>query len=326
MHDIQLSTLMTTNVRGVARHSKLREVVAAMAQNSLSCTLVTDQDVPIGIITERDIVRLLLATEEAPNILDWPAEQVMSAPIICLNDNETLYDALVVSKAEKLRHLPVVNKSGKLAGLVTPANFAEAHFHVIEMQAELIEQAVRDHTTDLLEANEELQALSMEDPLMQIGNRRAMEVDLEHTHASALRYKRQYSVSLLDVDFFKKFNDHYGHAAGDEVLRTVGQSLQASMRKSDRIYRYGGEEVLVLLADTDAEGAMVFMKRAVSELEKLGITHELSPFGVLTGSAGVASCIRGDKCYPNWQSLVDAADRALYEAKNQSRNIAKLAA
>lgn len=326
MREIQLSKIMTTGVRNVERGAKLRDVVETMATHSISCSLITDHDVPVGIITERDIVKLMLTIDKNHNILDFSAEQVMSSPIICLNDNETLYDALVVSKAEKLRHLPIVGDNGKLVGLVTQSDLAEAHFHVVELQAELIEQAVREHTTDLLETNKELQALSMEDALMQIGNRRAMEVDLEHTHASALRYKRQYAVSLLDVDFFKKFNDHYGHTAGDEVLRTVGRSLEASMRKSDRIYRYGGEEVLILLADTDAEGAMVFMNRAIEDLAKLGITHEQSPFGVLTGSAGVAACINGDKCYPDWQSLVEAADRALYAAKEQSRNVAKLAA
>ncbi|MFK7733336.1 MAG: diguanylate cyclase [Pseudomonadales bacterium] len=317
---------MTRNVKGVERQATLRTIVESMSKHRISCQLVTENEKPVGIITERDMVKLLLATAEDPNMLDHYAEDIMSSPIVTLYDNESLYDAMVVSRAERLRHLPIVDNDGKLQGLVTQSDIAKAHFHVIEIQAELIEKAISERTVDLKQANEELQAMSMEDALMEIGNRRAMEVDLEHTHAASLRNGRQYCVALVDVDYFKKYNDHYGHSAGDEVLRSVAKSFEAEMRKTDRIYRYGGEEMLLLLTDTDADGALVFMKRAIRSLAQQGIPHCESPYGFLTSSAGVAAAVVEGKCRPSWQEVVEKADEALYQSKEASRNTASMAA
>ncbi len=317
---------MTKEVRGVDRKAKLRSIVESMALHKISCKLVTEDGAPVGIITERDMVKLLLATAEDPSMLDHPAEEIMSSPIVTLRDDESLYDAMVVSRAEKLRHLPIVDKDGKLAGLVTQSDVATAHFHVIELQAELIERAIKERTVDLEQANAELQAMSMEDALMEIGNRRAMEVDLEHTHAASIRTGRQYCVALADVDYFKKYNDHYGHGAGDEVLKVVAKTFEECMRKSDRIYRYGGEEVLLLLSDTNAEGAMIFMKRAIQALAAKGIPHCESPYGFLTSSAGIAPAIVDGKTLPSWQEVVENADKALYRSKEANRNTVSAAA
>lgn len=326
MEDIKLADLMTTEVKGVDRQAKLRTIVESMANHRISCKLVTEDRKPVGIITERDMVKLLLATAEDPSMLDHPAEEIMSSPIVTLYDHESLYDAMVVARAEKLRHLPIINDKGELRGLVTQSDIAKAHFHVIELQAELIERAIKERTVDLEAANAELQAMSMEDALMEIGNRRAMEVDLEHTHASALRNNRSYCIALADVDYFKKYNDHYGHAAGDEVLKVVAKTFEECLRKTDRIYRYGGEEVLLVLSDTDAKGALVVMQRAIKALEGKGIPHSQSPYGFLTSSAGVASAIIDGKCRPSWQEVVEEADKALYMSKEANRNTASLAA
>ncbi len=326
MKEIKITDLMTKEVKGVERQTPLREIVESMTRQRLSCKLVTDQGAPVGIITERDMVKLLLRTAEDPSMLDHPAEELMSSPIVTLHSDETLYDAMVVSRAEKLRHLPIVDKNGSLLGLVTQADIAKAHFHVIEIQAEMIEKAIHERTIDLREANAELQAMSLEDALMGIGNRRAMEVDLEHTHASSLRNGRQYCVALADVDYFKKYNDHYGHSAGDEVLRVVAQTFEECMRKTDRIYRYGGEEVLLLLSDTDAKGALIFMQRAIKALAERGIPHCKSPYGFLTSSAGVAAAVVDGKCRATWHEVVEEADKALYRAKEANRNTAQIAA
>lgn len=326
MQEIKLTDIMTRDVKGVDRHAKLRTIVESMSKHRISCKLVTDDGKPIGIITERDMVKLLLATADDPSMLDHPAEEIMSSPIVTLYDNESLYDAMVVSRAERLRHLPIVDQDGKLQGLVTQSDIAKAHFHVIEIQAELIEKAITERTVDLKQANEELQAMSLEDPLMEIGNRRAMEVDLEHTHAATLRSGRQYCVALVDVDYFKKYNDYYGHSAGDEVLRMVAKTFETEMRKTDRIYRYGGEEMLLLLTDTDADGALIFMKRAIQSLAEKGIPHCDSPYGFLTSSAGVAAAVVDGKCLASWQEVVEKADIALYQSKDANRNTASMVA
>jgi diguanylate cyclase (GGDEF)-like protein len=325
VEELQITDLMTTSVSGIEPTTPLRSILATMAKHCHSCAIVIENDEPTGIITERDIVRLMLKTDTADDVLDWPAAYVMSSPVHTLSKTETLFDALVVSKTEKLRHLPIVDEHNKLCGIVTQSDLAAAHFRVVDLQSETIERAIKEHTKDLEQANKELRALSMEDGLLHIGNRRAMEVDLNHTHATALRYGRPYSIALVDVDYFKKYNDHYGHSAGDQALKSIAALFSDAMRASDRIYRYGGEELLILLADTSAEGAYIFIDRMIKRLAAGNIPHAKSPYGFITASAGVACAITDDNCLANWDMLVEKADEALYRAKHESRNTAQAA-
>ncbi len=326
MEAFQIASLMSTQLSCAAPGDSLKSVVASMATKRHSCMLIANDGVPVGIITERDIVQLLQRSTKQRDILQHTAAEWMSSPIVTLRDDESLFDALVVARAEKLRHLPVVDETGKLVGLVTQSNLAVAHLHLIEAQSELLEKAIRERTLDLEATNKELRALSMEDGLLGIGNRRAMEVDLQHTHAAAQRHQHYYSVALLDVDYFKKYNDHYGHGAGDAALKTFADSVAANIRASDRVYRYGGEELLILLPNTDVDGATTFLQRQLKKLAELNIPHCESPYGILTASAGVASAFAGEKCMQRWQDVVDEADKGLYRAKKESRNTVAIAA
>lgn len=326
MQDITVSELMTRGVKHVDSQTSLREVVSLMAEHNISCQLIIEQGCPVGIITERDMAGLLLEIANQTASLDSRVSEFMSTPVFSVQEQDSLYDAILVSNAQNIRHLPVVDQAGRIKGLITQSDIAEAHFQVAELQAELIEQSVLEQTIDLEQENAGLRALSLEDPLMEIGNRAAMEGDLARTHEQALRHGRQYCAALLDVDFFKKYNDHYGHSAGDEVLRTIASILRNSMRSTDRIYRYGGEEILVVLADADVNGAHIYMQRAIKAVAEFGIPHCESPFGVLTGSAGVASAIDNGRCRQSWQEVVNAADKAMYAAKSSSRNAVGIAA
>ena len=159
----------------------------------------------------------------------------------------------------------------------------------------------------------------MVDALTGLGNRRAMEVDLEHTHVQAVRYNRSYAVALFDIDFFKLYNDHYGHKAGDDALRTVSGQLLSCIRKCDRLYRYGGEEILMLLPETSLYGALILVDRILAGFADLNIPHEKSSFGFVTLSCGVASQVE-ENGYDKWEGLVDLADRGLYASKRGGRN------
>ena len=245
----------------------------------------------------------------------------MSTPPCTVSNEQTLFDALVIARAESVRHLPVVNRSGKLVGLITQTDLARAHFEVIEAQQQAIERAIHERTEQLLAANAELQSLSMEDGLLHIGNRRAMEVDMEHTHARAARYNQTYTTVLLDVDFFKAYNDHYGHMAGDDALKQTASIVKSAIRKSDRIYRYGGEELLMLLPDTNPAGGEVLTQRILKALQDASITHCKSPYGVITMSAGIACYEPEQPDVPSeWREVVHAADLRLYQAKEAGRN------
>jgi len=324
MHtDILVTTLMTTDITSTTTNAYLADVIKNMIDNHYSCMIVVENDMPVGIVTERDIVRLM-----GMFISDKPREplrvaDVMSVPVATLSEDTTLFEALVISTAQRIRHLPVISPTGKLLGLVTQSDLAKAHFKIYEKQREIIEQSVSERTQKLQHANEQLKSLSLVDSLTGLGNRRAMEVDLEHTHSQAMRYNRSYSVALYDVDQFKLYNDHYGHKGGDNALRLISEHLIKSIRTCDRLYRYGGEEILLIMPETTLYGALILADRTLAGLAEKKIPHEESSHGILTLSCGVASQVE-ENGYKNWEGLVDLADRGLYASKNNGRNRATI--
>lgn len=324
MHaDILVSSLMTTNVSSTTADSELSDVIQSMIDNHYSCMIVVDNNIPIGIITERDIVRLmgLFISDKAKHPIK--VADVMSVPVATIAEDTTLFEALVISNAQKIRHLPVVTATGNLLGLVTQSDLAKAHFKIYEKQRDIIEQSVNERTQELLQANKQLKSLSLVDGLTGLGNRRAMEVDLEHTHSQAMRYNRSYSVALYDVDQFKLYNDHYGHKGGDTALRIISEHLSKSIRTCDRLYRYGGEEILLIMPETTLHGALILADRILISLAEMKVPHEKSSHGILTLSCGVASQVEING-YQNWEGLVDLADRGLYASKNNGRNRATI--
>ena len=320
MKEIPITSLMTAAVDLITPDTCLKQVVSKMRENRHSCIIVGENGVPTGIVTERDLVKMLDKMMTDASMPDHQVDEIMAREPHTVNIKQSLFDALAITRAEKIRHLPVVDNQDKLVGLLTQTDLANAHFHVIEMQREIIERAIASETGELKEANERLHALSMEDGLLGIGNRRAMEVDLEHTHAVALRYKHPYTVVLFDIDHFKLYNDHYGHLEGDACLKQVSQTLEEAIRKSDRLYRYGGEEFLLILPNTKHSGALILAKRLVENLYNEAIPHCKSPHNVVTISAGIASYSASNGNNISWKNVVEQADKSLYQAKSCGRN------
>jgi len=319
MKEILVKSLMSKDITSLSPDTPLSVAVQLMVEQRFSCVVIQQNKIPVGIVTERDLVKVLNQEPESID-LSRHLSDFMSFPIFSLNENETLFDAMVVSRAERIRHLPVVDDNDNLVGLVTQTDLANAHFRVIELQTEIIEKTVALKTDELNQANAELQALSTQDHLMKIGNRRAMEVDLGHTHSTSVRYGHPYSVLLMDIDFFKLYNDRYGHLAGDEALQTVAEVLKSNIRSSDRLYRYGGEELLLVLPNTNASQSEKAARKLVLAISKCKIPHEKSSYEVLTISCGGACATKEANVVDSWEELVEQADRNLYLAKEGGRN------
>lgn len=176
-------------------------------------------------------------------------------------------------------------------------------------------------TRKLDEANQELTRLSAVDGLTGIANRRRFDDALAKEWRRAARSGEPVSLLVADVDFFKQFNDNYGHQAGDECLKAVARSLNSeSKRPADLAARLGGEEFVVLLPQTDVEGARQFAEGIREGVAAMAIPHPYSDAApVVTISVGVATA------YPTRYALdpevlLQEADRALYEAKRAGRN------
>jgi two-component system chemotaxis family response regulator WspR len=168
--------------------------------------------------------------------------------------------------------------------------------------------------------NRDLERISALDTLTQIANRRRFDAALRQEWRRAARDGAPLSLVFCDIDYFKPFNDTYGHQAGDDCLVRVAQTMEETLnRPADLAARYGGEEFIALLVDTDASGARLVAERIRARVEALGIEHRASNVARrLTVSLGVATIVPRPAIRP--EDLVDLADRALYAAKEGGRN------
>ncbi len=186
--------------------------------------------------------------------------------------------------------------------------------------ARTLEQKVAERTAELEAANRELERLANLDGLTQVANRRRFDEYLLQEWRRAQREKTPLALILCDIDFFKKYNDTYGHQAGDDCLQRVSRSMeQVAKRPADLVARYGGEEFCVVLPNTDETGAFHQAQSIRQNVQDLHILHRQSSVSEsVTLSLGVTSTVPPPGSSP--EHLIAAADNALYEAKQNGRN------
>ncbi|MEO5349062.1 MAG: diguanylate cyclase [Magnetococcus sp. YQC-3] len=173
---------------------------------------------------------------------------------------------------------------------------------------------------ELKKRGDMLERLAVLDGLTCIPNRRRFDQFLDYEWSRSLRYTYSFSLLLMDVDFFKLFNDHYGHSRGDDCLKRVASAiLQAMPRTIDLAARYGGEEFACIMPETDSAGAQVVAERILSSVRALEIPHAKSAVaGHVTLSIGIASLV--PTAQQRTLDLISMADKALYQAKRSGRN------
>jgi len=191
-------------------------------------------------------------------------------------------------------------------------------------QAHLRESAEAElmRARDALEVlNQKLEKQAMQDGLTGLANRRHFDQMLAREYGRAARNGRWLALIMIDIDFFKQYNDLYGHPAGDECLRVVSRAIrdETPSRPGDLAARYGGEEMVILLPETDLAGALVVAQRIRNAIHELDLLHGGSSIGIVTVSAGVDALIpQRDVNTP--ESLLLNADKALYVAKSCGRD------
>jgi diguanylate cyclase (GGDEF)-like protein len=173
----------------------------------------------------------------------------------------------------------------------------------------------------VVQYQQHLEHQALVDSLTGLYNRRAFERKMEEEFERALRYHHQLSVLMLDVDDFKKVNDTYGHHWGDQVLKKIAETLRNKTRRSDYASRYGGEEFVLVLPETDLESALRVDVKVRAEIKGAIFGTKARPFSV-TVSAGISSTC--NKEYSNWQEMLDDADQALYLAKRNGKDRAEI--
>ncbi|MDH0290499.1 diguanylate cyclase [Pseudomonas sp. GD04087] len=182
-----------------------------------------------------------------------------------------------------------------------------------------LELRVAERTDELRELNNQLEAMSLTDALTGIANRRRFDQVLAQEWGHARRSGESLALAVVDVDWFKSYNDRYGHPAGDACLREIAQALATKVNRStDLVARYGGEEFVFLAPMTDLAGVRGMANKLLQAVEALALPHELSPLGRVSVSIGIAVALPVEEA--SAEGLVARADAALYEAKEQGRN------
>lgn len=186
-------------------------------------------------------------------------------------------------------------------------------------QKSVLEETVEERTADLRQMNEKLALLSQTDALTGVANRRCFDETLHKEWGRLGRSGITLVLAMIDIDYFKDYNDTYGHQKGDECLRSVADLLQANAKRSgDLVARYGGEEFALILPITEEHEAVELCDKIRSDLEALQIPHSKAPLGYLTLSVGIASS--SSETVDSVQSLIQQADQHLYTAKRSGKN------
>lgn len=190
-------------------------------------------------------------------------------------------------------------------------------------QYKIANKKLQQEQKDLISANEQLTVLSTVDELTGVGNRRQLDTVGKDLWRRGLDNKQPISLIMIDIDLFKQYNDLYGHQAGDNVLRTVAQTLQKKLRaKYDFVGRYGGEEFLVLLYNSSASETMKIAEKLRIEIKNLNIEHSAEKDKILTISLGAYTSVPNNEL--SYETMLSFADSALYKAKESGRDICKM--
>ena len=271
--------------------------------------IVVEAGIPIGIVTTKDIFGIISSGKSTA----MPLSHYMVSPVITTPISATIHDALSQLKSLKIKRCVVVDEDNHLTGVVTQSELVGfAYGTWVDL--------IKHHASELKElvAILESKALgfeksALEDPLTGLGNRRMLQKRLKEEIERIRRYNTdEFSLLIIDIDFFKTINDSYGHLIGDEVLKAIGQKLTDFTRTMDDVIRWGGEEFAVLLPHTSLTNAYEFANRIRLDIENALFLNRIS----ITVSIAVGQFSNLEKD----TEFFDRVDKALYRAKKQGRN------
>jgi two-component system, cell cycle response regulator len=221
-----------------------------------------------------------------------------------INDKNGVIDAIRIGADDYL--MKPLNRQELEARLIVAARITKLYRELAAQQ------------TELERLNGQLFRQARIDGLTQVGNRLKMREDLEILFTRVAEQGESYCAVMFDVDYFKQYNDRYGHLQGDEVLRKVADTLLKGSRPKDEIYRYGGEEFLLVMPERSIEAAYDAAERHRARIENLVIPNIGSPASAVTISAGVAAIAPSSRA--SIKEWLESADGALYRAKQSGRN------
>lgn len=287
--------------------------IAERGVRSLLCAPLFQQGRVKGVIYLENNAAAGVFTDDRVALL-----RHLSGQILISIDNARSYQLLERKVAERTRHIET-----QKAALEVKNSELEARHATITLLNRQLQQENRERQQaerNLQQANEQLHRLATTDALTQVANRRHFDQVLAQECRRLQRGQSSLALILCDIDYFKRYNDHYGHQAGDDCLTNIARAIRGSLKRpGDLAARYGGEEFAVIMPHTDWAGARSIAETIQQAVADMRIEHETAPASdYVTLSVGIAVAAPRDKCEP--ADLIKIADDALYRVKDSGRN------
>ena len=278
-----------------------------------SILILDNMDKPKGIFTTKDFIDVI----HQDNDLNKPIKEYMTSPVDTLNDRTTISDAINYIKEKHYKRIVVVDDWGSISGIITQKELLKT---VYNKWIELIkEEGSRMSKTNekLLQATSKLQEQVSLDYLTKLYNRNKFEELLdEHIDRFFASSLYEFSLIIMDIDNFKNLNDNFGHLFGDKILQEFAKILTVSSRDSDIVARWGGEEFVIILPNTNIENATIFAEKLRSSVEN----YSFEKIHNITSSFGISQFHSSDSKI----ELFKRTDEALYRAKALGKNRVEL--
>jgi two-component system chemotaxis family response regulator WspR len=292
-------------------HADIAVTVCSQALQAVACArqLVPSLIIQDLLMPHLDGLALLALYRQTPELRE--------VPVIVLS---AISDVHEKSRAFSLGAADYMVKVPHAIELVARVR-AHSHAYLLRRERDHLSGELQVTMAQLADSNVKLARVAREDGLTGLANRRAFDEALEQEWRRGIRDQKPLSLALIDIDFFKLYNDRYGHVRGDECLKAVAAAVAYKARRAaDLAARYGGEEMALLLPATPAEGARAVAERVRAAVSALQMLHEGREDGepLLTVSIGVATLLPSAE--EQQRVVVEAADAALYQAKRRGRN------
>lgn len=298
-------------MKSVEKDDKTTDMIQDMIANSFDNAIVVEDSKPVGILTTKDIMWLIKNKED----LELPVSEFMTTPVNTISKKSSIKDALTFITQKRYKRAIVVNDDGTLSGIIAQKDIISLTYTRWAMIMREYQDELSDMNTMLEDKNKEYEKKASIDSLTGLYNRYKFTELYNSSYTSMIQRHNDMSLILLDIDFFKKVNDNFGHNIGDQVLIKVAHSLLKTLRNIDIVCRWGGEEFIVLLPTAALEIATDLAEKLRQNISEV----EIELVGHVNASFGVSQVREGE----TMEAVIDRADKALYLAKKSGRNCVK---
>ncbi len=314
MENYRIGDLMNMNkhIQKTSQETMAAEVLEHMAENKYDCVVITKDELPVGILTTKDVMELIKNSFD----LTLPISNYMSSPIETIDENSSIKEAINFMKEKHFKRIVVTNSKNVLTGLILQRE-------LISLSYSKWSVLMREYSSELSEINSLLEKktkryekMASTDQLTGLYNRYKFTELFNSEYHTMEQRDNNMSIMMIDIDFFKSVNDKYGHNVGDKVLLQTSNILLKHFRNVDVISRWGGEEFVVLLPTASLENSEKLANKIRENISSYDMNNGLK----ITASFGITEVKIGD-CL---EVAVQRADDALYEAKNSGRNCVKV--